>query len=111
MKKLIILNPYWIFLTKSECCFQRGMRQPKDAIQREVFAVGNASASLYSFHIPGAQGKLACMLYSAGSDREYPTIIFTHGFPGHEKNAALAQLLRKAGFHVLIFYYGGLLGE
>lgn len=111
MKKLIILNPYWIFLTKSECCFQRGMRQPKDAIQREVFAVGNASASLYSFHIPGAQGKLACMLYSAGSDREYPTIIFTHGFPGHEKNAALAQLLRKAGFHVLIFYYAGCWGS
>ena len=111
MKKLIILNPYWFFLTKSECCFQRGMRQPKDAIQREVFAVGNASASLYSFHIPGAQGKLACMLYSAGSDREYPTIIFTHGFPGHEKNAALAQLLRKAGFHVLIFYYAGCWGS
>lgn len=87
------------------------MRQPKDAIQREVFAVGNASASLYSFHIPGAQGKLACMLYSAGSDREYPTIIFTHGFPGHEKNAALAQLLRKAGFHVLIFYYAGCWGS
>jgi len=73
--------------------------------------VGNASASLYSFHIPGAQGKLACMLYSAGSDREYPTIIFTHGFPGHEKNAALAQLLRKAGFHVLIFYYAGCWGS
>lgn len=73
--------------------------------------MGNASASLYSFHIPGAQGKLACMLYSAGSDREYPTIIFTHGFPGHEKNAALAQLLRKAGFHVLIFYYAGCWGS
>ena len=73
--------------------------------------MGNASASLYSFHIPGAQGKLACMLYSAGSDREYPTIIFTHGFPGHEKNAALAQLLRKAGYHVLIFYYAGCWGS
>ena len=73
--------------------------------------MGNASASLYSFHIPGAQGTLACMLYSAGSDREYPTIIFTHGFPGHEKNAALAQLLRKAGFHVLIFYYAGCWGS
>lgn len=87
------------------------MRQPKDAIQSEVFAVGNATSSLYSFHIPGAQGKLACMLYSAGADRDYPTIIFTHGFPGHEKNAALAQLLRKAGFHVLIFYYGGSWGS
>ena len=73
--------------------------------------MGNAASSLYSFHIPGAQGKLACMLYSAGSDRDYPTVIFAHGFPGHEKNAALAQLLRKAGFHVLIFYYGGSWGS
>lgn len=51
------------------------------------------------------------MLYSAGSDRDYPTVIFAHGFPGHEKNAALAQLLRKAGFHVLIFYYAGCWGS
>lgn len=43
--------------------------------------------------------------------QDYPTIIFAHGFPGHEKNAALAQLLRKAGFHVLIFYYGGSWGS
>ena len=43
--------------------------------------------------------------------KDYPTIIFAHGFPGHEKNAALAQLLRKAGFHVLIFYYGGSWGS
>ena len=43
--------------------------------------------------------------------KDYPTIIFAHGFPEHEKNAALAQLLRKAGFHVLIFYYGGSWGS
>lgn len=73
--------------------------------------MGNPPSSLYSFHIAGAQGKLACMLYSAGSDRDYPTVIFAHGFPGHEKNAALAQLLRKAGFHVLIFYYAGCWGS
>lgn len=59
------------------------------------------SASLFTFCIQGWQGKLPCMLYSAGTDQDYPTIIFAHGFPGHEKNAALAQLLRKAGFHVL----------
>ena len=69
------------------------------------------SASLFTFCIQGWQGKLPCMLYSAGTDQDYPTIIFAHGFPGHEKNAALAQLLRKAGFHVLIFYYGGSWGS
>ena len=52
------------------------------------------SASLFTFCIQGWQGKLPCMLYSAGTDQDYPTIIFAHGFPGHEKNAALAQLLR-----------------
>ena len=73
------------------------MRQPKDAIQSEVFAVGNATSSLYSFHIPGAQGKLACMLYSAGADRDYPTIIFTHGFPGHEKNCGAGAAAAEGG--------------
>ena len=69
------------------------------------------SASRFTYYIQGWQGKLPCMLYSAGTDQDYPTIIFAHGFPGHEKNAALAQLLRKAGFHVLIFYYGGSWGS
>lgn len=73
--------------------------------------VSGTSPSLYSFHISGQQGKLACMLYSAGTDQDHPTVIFAHGFPGHEKNTALAQLLRKAGFHVLIFYYSGSWGS
>lgn len=54
------------------------------------------SASLFTFCIQGWQGKLPCMLYSAGTDQDYPTIIFAHGFPGHEKNAALASAIAKS---------------
>lgn len=68
-------------------------------------------SSLYSLRIPKKVGKLSCILYPAGKNHSSPTIIFAHGFPGHEKNVMLAHLLRQMGFHVLIFYYSGSWGS
>ncbi|MBQ3009146.1 MAG: alpha/beta fold hydrolase [Oscillospiraceae bacterium] len=72
---------------------------------------GSATPSLYSFRVPGKEGKISCVLYPSSLNKACPVIIFAHGFPGHEKNFALAQLLRKAGFNILIFYYRGCWGS
>lgn len=41
----------------------------------------------------------------------HPVLIFTHGYPGHEKNLDLAQSLRRRGFNSVIFYYRGCWGS
>ncbi len=70
-----------------------------------------AGSSLVSPRITGSQGRLLCSLYLAEGAEKHPVIVFTHGFPGHEKNLDLAQAFRRIGFHVLIFFYGGSWGS
>ena len=41
----------------------------------------------------------------------HPVLIFTHGYPGHEKNLDLAQSLRRMGFHSVVFFYRGSWGS
>lgn len=41
----------------------------------------------------------------------HPTILLLHGFPGHERNFDLAQILRRAGWNVLVFHYRGSWGS
>ncbi len=64
-----------------------------------------------SLDLNGPQGKLNNVFYYADGNGPHPLLIFAHGFPGHEKNFALAQDLRDRGFHVLIFFYSGCWGS
>lgn len=41
----------------------------------------------------------------------HPTILLLHGFPGHEQNADLAQVFRRAGWNVMTFHYRGAWGS
>jgi uncharacterized protein len=41
----------------------------------------------------------------------HPTILLLHGFPGYERNFDLAQVLRRAGWNVLVFHYRGSWGS
>lgn len=41
----------------------------------------------------------------------HPTIVFLHGFPGHELNLDLAQILRRAGWNSFVFHYRGSWGS
>lgn len=61
--------------------------------------------------IPGKQGKLLSVLYTAGGEGNHPSILLFHGIPGCEQNLDLAQELRRAGFHVMTFHYSGSWGS
>lgn len=68
-------------------------------------------ASLYAPAVYGPAGRILCTVYTAEGDGPHPVLIFTHGYPGHEKNLDLAQALRRAGFSSVIFFYRGCWGS
>lgn len=68
-------------------------------------------ASLYAPAVYGPAGRILCTIYTAEGDGPHPVLIFTHGYPGHEKNLDLAQTLRRAGFSSVIFFYRGCWGS
>lgn len=47
------------------------------------------------------------VLYVAQGAGPHPTVVLLHGFPGNERNFDLAQVLRRAGWNVLVFHYRG----
>jgi len=61
--------------------------------------------------IPSAGVRLNGVLYVAQGRGVHPTVVFLHGFPGDEKNADLAQAVRRAGFNALVFHYRGAWGS
>lgn len=69
------------------------------------------AASLYAPAVYGPAGRLLCTIYTAEGEGPHPVLIFTHGYPGHEKNLDLAQTLRRAGFSSVIFFYRGCWGS
>lgn len=71
----------------------------------------NISPDLYSFFIPGRQGRLFSSLFTAGGNGPHPLIILLHGIPGNEKNQDFAHSFRRKGFHVLLFHYAGCWGS
>jgi uncharacterized protein len=51
------------------------------------------------------------VMYSPAGPGPHPLAILLHGFPGHERNLDLAQVLRRAGWHALVFHYRGSWGS
>ena len=49
-------------------------------------------ASLYAPAVYGPAGRILCTVYTAEGNGPHPVLIFTHGYPGHEKNLDLARL-------------------
>lgn len=68
-------------------------------------------ATLFSTAVAGQQGRILCTIYTVGGQGMHPVLIFTHGYPGHEKNLDLAQSLRRMGFHSVVFFLSGELGQ
>lgn len=66
---------------------------------------------LHGILIPGRRGRLLSVLYTAAGEGLHPTVLLLHGIPGWERNLDLAQALRRAGFHVLVFHYSGSWGS
>ena len=67
--------------------------------------------SLYAPAVYGPAGRILCTVYTAEGGGPHPVLIFTHGYPGHEKNLDLAQSLRRTGFSSVIFFYRGCWGS
>jgi hypothetical protein len=61
--------------------------------------------------IPSAGVLLNGVYMTAQGAGAHPTIVLLHGFPGNERNFDLAQILRRAGWNVLIFHYRGAWGS
>ncbi len=55
--------------------------------------------------------KLNGVLYMTQGAGPHPIVMLLHGFPGYERNFDLAQILRRAGWHVLVFHYRGAWGS
>lgn len=66
---------------------------------------------LFGIIIPGKHGKLLATLYTAKGEGLHPSILLLHGIPGCEQNLDLAQVFRRAGFHVMTFHYSGSWGS
>ncbi len=58
----------------------------------------------------GAQTILA-KLYAASGIGPHPTVLLLHGMPGTEDHTDLAQVFRRAGWHVLFIHYRGAWGS
>ncbi|MFT5875263.1 MAG: dienelactone hydrolase [Clostridium sp.] len=54
---------------------------------------------------------MIAMMYVAQGKGPNPTIILYHGFPGYQNNIDLAQVLRRAGYNVMLFHYRGCFGS
>ena len=55
--------------------------------------------------------KLNGIMYVPQGAQAHPMILLLHGFPGHERNFDLAQILRRAGYAVMVFHYRGAWGS
>lgn len=66
---------------------------------------------IHGILISGRRGRLLSVLYTAGGAGPHPAVLLLHGIPGCERNFDLAQALRRAGFHVLVFHYSGCWGS
>ena len=68
-------------------------------------------SDVHGILLHGRRGRLLSVLYTAGGEGLHPVVLLLHGIPGCEKNIDLAQDLRRAGFHVLMFHYSGSWGS
>ena len=68
-------------------------------------------SDVHGILLHGRRGRLLSVLYTAGGEGLHPAVLLLHSIPGCEKNIDLAQDLRRAGFHVLMFHYSGSWGS
>lgn len=72
-----------------------------------VFSANETQPSAMSLRIEGKRGGLLSLLYIPGGKGPHPAVLLCHGYPGSEQNLDLAQALRRVGFAVITFHYGG----
>ena len=68
-------------------------------------------AAMVDVAIDSAGDAMLGVLYLAQGAGPHPAVVLLHGFPGNERNFDLAQILRRAGWNVLVFHYRGSWGS
>lgn len=68
-------------------------------------------ASMQGLVIESHGESLNGVIYSPSGADAAPLALMLHGLPGHERNFDLAQILRRAGWHVVVFHYRGSWGS
>ena len=68
-------------------------------------------AAIEEVGIASGESYMVGIVYVAQGAGPHPLVILLHGYPGDERNADLAQSLRRAGFNVLLFHYRGAWGS
>ena len=68
-------------------------------------------ASQLSKVIKSGDAEIYIIVEIAEGKGPHPTVIFFYGYPGDEKNSDIAQLLRRAGYNCVIFFYRGSWGS
>jgi uncharacterized protein len=66
---------------------------------------------MVEWSIPSHGVNMNAVLYLASGAGPHGLAIILHGFPGYERNQDLAQSIRRAGWHALIFHYRGSWGS
>lgn len=64
-------------------------------------------ATMNQVEITSHGAALFGLLYIAQGQGPHPTVLLLHGYPGNEKSFDLAQIIRRAGWNVLVFHYRG----
>ncbi len=67
--------------------------------------------SLESAAIPSGDAVMNAVFYLPGGEAPAPVVVLLHGLPGEERNQDLAQVLRRAGYAVLLPHYRGAWGS
>jgi hypothetical protein len=68
-------------------------------------------ATIEEVGIASGESYMVGIVYVAQGAGPHPLVILLHGYPGDERNADLAQSLRRTGFNVLLFHYRGAWGS
>lgn len=84
---------------------------PSDAAVTQDPTVSGTPPSMEEWSVPSHGVKMNAVLYLAGGGGQHGLVILLHGFPGYERNFDLAQSIRRAGWHVLVFHYRGAWGS
>jgi pimeloyl-ACP methyl ester carboxylesterase len=85
-------------------------QQPPAAIAADPPADKEFPAALAVASFPSQGVDLDATLYLASGRGPHGAVVLLHGLPGYEANGDLAQAIRRAGWHVLLFHYRGMWG-
>jgi uncharacterized protein len=83
-----------------------------DPVTSDPVAIDAAfPATIEEVGIASGESYMVGIVYVAQGAGPHPLVILLHGYPGDERNADLAQSLRRAGYDVLLFHYRGAWGS